>query len=157
MMLNGLQSNPNLPGVEKFVLADVNEKWLQSKSMRISSGEVGADQGLVPPQSLFAAKGWNRSVCAMLVMVDTYELGDALLKDQTSSGTKQHIIVTNSLRTSRLAVTEGNARGCQAAQTSVCFHVPFMFNLTVSFLWERFNWKTIETHSGHSQRSTAQR
>ncbi|CAL1137009.1 unnamed protein product [Cladocopium goreaui] len=80
MMLNGLQSNPNLPGVEKFVLADVNEKWLQSKSMRISSGEVGADQGLVPPQSLFAAKGWNRSVCAMLVMVATYELGDALLK-----------------------------------------------------------------------------
>ena len=71
MMLNGLQSNPNLPGVEKFVLADVNEKWLQSKSMRISSGEVGADQGLVPPQSLFAAKGWNRSVCAMLVMVAT--------------------------------------------------------------------------------------
>ncbi|CAK9091072.1 Uncharacterized protein SCF082_LOCUS42939 [Durusdinium trenchii] len=48
--------------------------------MRISSADFGAESALLPPQAAFAAKGWNRSVSALIVLCAAWELGEALLK-----------------------------------------------------------------------------
>lgn len=85
MMMNGLQSDPDQPGCEKFVVADLNEKWLKEGRMRISSSDFGADGALMSPQCIFAVKGWNRSVCALVLLLATYEIGDALFDAPSSN------------------------------------------------------------------------
>lgn len=79
IMLNGLQSNPDCPGTEKFVVTNLDEKWLHERRMWISSSELdlGTEKSkdqLVSPQSIFCAKGWNRSCCALLVLLAAYEM-----------------------------------------------------------------------------------
>lgn len=80
IMWKGFQTDPDLPGVEKLVVTDLNDKWLKDSRMRVSSAEIEADASLVPPQAVFAVKGWNRSCCALLVLKACEELGDVLLK-----------------------------------------------------------------------------
>lgn len=77
-MLNGLQSNPDCPGTEKFVMTTLDEQWLQDRRLWISCSDLdlGSDSkdGLMPPQGIFAVKGWNRSCCALLVLLAAYEM-----------------------------------------------------------------------------------
>ena len=76
IMLNGLQSNPDVPGTEKLVITEVGEKWLTERRLWISSSELDLEikEKLLPPQSIFMVKGWNRSMCALLVLLAASEM-----------------------------------------------------------------------------------
>ena len=76
IMLNGLQSNPDIPGTEKMVITSVDEKWLTERRLWISSSELELEtkEKLIPPQSVFLVKGWNRSMCALLVLLAAFEM-----------------------------------------------------------------------------------
>ena len=80
MMYRGFMTDPNTPGSEKLVLASVNEKWLKEPRARISCADFDADPALLPPQVAFAAKGWNRSIAAWMVLCAAWELGEELVK-----------------------------------------------------------------------------
>ena len=74
-MLNGLQTNPDIPGTEKLVIIGVQDKWLLEPRVFISCNDFDVEEkGLVPPQSIFCVKGWNRSICALLVLLAAFEL-----------------------------------------------------------------------------------
>ncbi|CAK9013615.1 Uncharacterized protein SCF082_LOCUS12009 [Durusdinium trenchii] len=77
MMLNGLATHPDLPGTEKLVVTTVDEKWLKSPRVFVSPKDFDAPKGLLPPETCFMVKGWNRGVCALLCMMAVWEL-DAL-------------------------------------------------------------------------------
>lgn len=80
MMVNGFKTDPSQPGVEKMVIAEVNEKWLTEQNrMRISSSDLGlAGNDMLSPQTVFTVKGWNRAICALAVMRATFELREML-------------------------------------------------------------------------------
>ncbi|CAK9110877.1 FO synthase subunit 1, partial [Durusdinium trenchii] len=81
MMFRGCVSDPNEPGCEKFVVATINDdKWLRDPRAHISSLEIGAERDLLNPNSVFAVKGWNRSLAALLCLRAACELGDDLIK-----------------------------------------------------------------------------
>ena len=91
IMLNGLQSNPDIPGTEKVVVTDIDPKWLSTKANFISASELEVDAKsaigkLVSPGQIFCVKGWNRSVCGLLVLLAIWEmpnLVEAWLSDST--------------------------------------------------------------------------
>lgn len=85
IMWKGFQTDPDLPGCEKLVMTDLNDKWLRGSRMRVSSADIEADASLIPPQAIFACKGWNRSCCCLLVLKACEELGEVL----TKAGQKQ--------------------------------------------------------------------
>ena len=74
MMLNGLATHPDLPGTEKLVVTTVDEKWLKSPRVFVSPKDFDAPKGLLPPETCFMVKGWNRGVCALLCMMAVWEL-----------------------------------------------------------------------------------
>eukprot|EP00435_Cladocopium_sp_Y103_P053548 s2064_g17.t1 len=75
ILLNSFLSNPDNPGTEKLVICSSDERWLTSKRVWIAPREIGELQAdLLAPQSVFAVKGFNRSTCALLVMLACYEL-----------------------------------------------------------------------------------
>ena len=78
IMLHGMKSDPSLVGVEKLVMTDVSDQWLKENRLRVSSSDVGADACLVPPQTAFAVKGWNRSVCALSALMCVAEMPQML-------------------------------------------------------------------------------
>eukprot|EP00435_Cladocopium_sp_Y103_P038864 s3343_g10.t1 len=84
ILLNGLKTDPSQPGVEKMVITEVNDKWLVENRMRISSSDLefaGGDKQLgdmLSPQVVFAVKGWNRSICAIAVLMAIYEMPQML-------------------------------------------------------------------------------
>ena len=80
MMFRGCLTDPNLPGAEKLVCTTVNDKWLKEPRMRISASDFNGDAALLPPQVAFAAKGMNRSTCALLCLLAAFELGEELTK-----------------------------------------------------------------------------
>ncbi|CAK9105262.1 Uncharacterized protein SCF082_LOCUS49072 [Durusdinium trenchii] len=74
--LNGFLTNPDLPGTEKLVICTVDEKWLSVRRVWVSAAELALASGekLISPQSVFTVKGFNRSVCALLVLLATMEM-----------------------------------------------------------------------------------
>jgi hypothetical protein len=79
-MLNGLQSDPDQPGVEKFVVAEVDDRWLSQKRHHLGAADLGLGlpNTLMHPQGLFAVKGWNRSVCCLAVLKAAHEIPELL-------------------------------------------------------------------------------
>ena len=78
IMLNGLQSDPDQPGVEKFVVTEVDDRWLGQKRLHLGAADLGLQNPLMHPQGLFAVKGWNRSVCCLAVLRAAHELPELL-------------------------------------------------------------------------------
>lgn len=62
-----MQTNANLPGVEKVVLCEVQRSWLQLDPMDLRADELGHPT-LLGPGKVFTVKGWNRSVCFLTVL-----------------------------------------------------------------------------------------
>ena len=73
ILVNGFLTDPDVPGVEKLCAAKPLEKWLLSPLSKINSDDIGGAQGLVGPGSAFMVKGWNRSVCALAILVASYK------------------------------------------------------------------------------------
>jgi hypothetical protein len=74
ILLNGFQSCPDTPGTEKVVCSFVERSWLVDKPLNISAArDMGLDQEMLNPQSLFYVKGWNRSLCCLAVLFSMYE------------------------------------------------------------------------------------
>ena len=68
-------TDPDVPGTEKLVICSVDDKWLTRKRIMIPAGSIGENTGsLLGPQNVFTVKGFNRSTCALLVMLATFEL-----------------------------------------------------------------------------------
>ena len=57
-----MQTNANLPGVEKVVVCEVQRSWLQLDPLELRADELGHPT-LLGPGKLFTVKGWDRSVC----------------------------------------------------------------------------------------------
>lgn len=78
IMIQGMKSDPSLVGVEKLVMTDVSDRWLKENRLRVSSSDLEANAHLVPPQTAFAVKGWNRSVCALSALMCVAEMPQML-------------------------------------------------------------------------------
>ena len=59
IMLNGFQSDPNKPGVEKLVACPTQSTWLYKAASTIKSAEIQGNAGLLDPGRVFLVKGWN--------------------------------------------------------------------------------------------------
>ena len=62
ILLNGMLTDANLPGVEKLCVTLVQSNWLTLPLHKISREDIGFEAALAPPESCFMVKGWNRSV-----------------------------------------------------------------------------------------------
>ena len=58
----------------KIVVTKLDDKWLSSPRVFLSAADIGVERGLLPPESCFMVKGWNRGVCAIIVMMAMTEL-----------------------------------------------------------------------------------
>jgi len=78
--LRGLQSDPGVPGTEKFVITEISESWLSQPKMFISVNDLAVeDPGrLIGPQNVFLVKGYNRATCALLVLLAASEMPNLL-------------------------------------------------------------------------------
>lgn len=73
VILNGMETNPNKPGVEKLVACECQRAWLQSDPGSLKSSEVlGEKTSMLSPNRTFMVKGWNRSICLMTVLYAAY-------------------------------------------------------------------------------------
>ena len=84
ILLNGFQSNPNKPGVEKLVACTTQSTWLYKSASQIKSSEIEGTAGLLDPGRVFLVKGWNRSVCMMSILFSSFE-DPEILKDHLIS------------------------------------------------------------------------
>lgn len=76
IMLNGLLSCPDTPGVEKLCATLVQPAWLSQRPHNISGGDLGLDATTAGPGPLFMVKGWNRSTVAIGVLFAAYECAE---------------------------------------------------------------------------------
>lgn len=77
-LLNGMQTNANLPGVEKLVACELQTSWLEGPPLVLTSTELGVPE-LMSPGEVFIVKGWNRSVCFLTILYACYTC-DGLLE-----------------------------------------------------------------------------
>ena len=68
--LNGMQTNADVPGVEKVVCSVMKPRWKTTQGPDLADLEL---DNRVPPDSLFMVKGWNRSVSCLAVLMAAYE------------------------------------------------------------------------------------
>lgn len=80
VLLNGMMTNPDKPGVEKVCCSLTQAKWLSLPMLHLRVEEdLGIlDGSLVPPGNAFMVKGWNRSVCALTVCYAAYMVPELL-------------------------------------------------------------------------------
>ena len=64
IMLNGMATDANQPGVEKLAATFLVPSWLLSPALDIDMEDGGAYLG---PQKIFMVKGWTRAVCCLTV------------------------------------------------------------------------------------------
>ena len=73
MMLNGLCTNSDIPGTENMVTTWVDSSWLLEPAMSV---DLNPGSGDLPPQKVFAVKGWNRAICALTCLFACFERAD---------------------------------------------------------------------------------
>ena len=76
-LLNGFQSDPNKPGVEKLVGCLVQASWLFKPAPKLTAADL-SDPGVAGPGQLFVVKGWNRSICAVGILYACYQQPELL-------------------------------------------------------------------------------
>ncbi|CAL1126014.1 unnamed protein product [Cladocopium goreaui] len=81
ILLNGFQTDPNRPGVEKLVGCAVQSQWLYTPASKITSADL-SEPTLASPGKLFLVKGWNRCLCALGILYCCYDTG-LLLQEGT--------------------------------------------------------------------------
>ena len=74
ILLNGFQTDPNRPGVEKLVGCAVQSQWLYTPASKITSADL-SEPTLASPGKLFLVKGWNRCLCALGILYCCYDTG----------------------------------------------------------------------------------
>ena len=87
--MNGMLTDPDVPGVEKVVATEVQMAWLQTPQVKITSEDLGHPT-LVSPGRIFLVKGWNRAVCFLTVLYACYKC-DGLLEAGSSPKTQKLI------------------------------------------------------------------
>ena len=77
VLLNGFQTNPNVPGTEKVVGCTVQRPWLRCGPTHVNVADVsGAPMASLG--QLFVVKGWNRSVVCLGVLWACYTTPELL-------------------------------------------------------------------------------
>ena len=71
-LLNGFQTDPNKPGVEKVVGCLVQGSWLFKPATQLTAADL-SDPMIAGPGQLFVVKGWNRSLCAVGILFACYQ------------------------------------------------------------------------------------
>ena len=66
-LLNGLLTNPNVPGCEKLVTCGVSKSWLFGDPTKLTSNDLG-QSALLSPGRLFMVKGYNRCLAALGIL-----------------------------------------------------------------------------------------
>ena len=64
-------TNSDCPGVEKLVCTGMKQSWTTTPMPDLNGLHLSDND--LPPCSLFAVKGWNRSVCCMALLMAAYE------------------------------------------------------------------------------------
>ena len=67
ILLNGVLTDANLPGVEKVCVTMVHSSWLEVPMHKVSKEDIGYEGDLAGPGCTFMVKGWNRSVSFLAV------------------------------------------------------------------------------------------
>ena len=79
ILLNGFQTCPDTPGVEKLCGTTLNSAWLSGPNR---TWDVVQDLSLAPttfsPESIFCVKGWNRSICCLTVLYAAFDSAELL-------------------------------------------------------------------------------
>ena len=78
ILLNGMVTDPNVPGTEKITCATLRPEWLATPALKVSATDVGANETWAPPGSIFLVKGWNRCCCCLGVLYAMYQLPELL-------------------------------------------------------------------------------
>lgn len=82
ILLNGMLTDANQPGVEKICVTLTQTGWLASPYPKDSaSHDLHFEGGLASPGEVFAVKGWNRCVCLLGICLACY-MDSELVKAQ---------------------------------------------------------------------------
>ena len=90
ILLNGMLTNPDLPGCEKVCGTFLNPAWLNEPCRAFDvEHDLSMDPNTLGPEKIFMVKGWNRSCCCLLVLFGCYK-NEEILK-ATPSENKQFV------------------------------------------------------------------
>ena len=92
-LLNGLQTDPNKPGVE-VVTCLVQGAWLFKPATKLTAADL-SDPNVAGPGQLFVVKGWNRSLCAVGILFACYQNPELLQEGFPPSDKKCNIKLSN--------------------------------------------------------------
>ena len=79
ILLNGMQTCADIPGCEKLCTTYATASWL-SEPMQIFGPvqDLQMPAETLPPQTVFAVKGWNRSVSCLMVLYAAWDSPELL-------------------------------------------------------------------------------
>ena len=79
ILLNGMQTSPDLPGGEKLCGTYVDRSWLANPLRDLKPDhDLGMDPASLAPEQIFMVKGFNRSVCCLGVLYACYSNNELL-------------------------------------------------------------------------------
>ncbi|CAK9075152.1 unnamed protein product [Durusdinium trenchii] len=76
--LNGLQTNPDVPGCERVVGTWLRREWLELPREEVIATDFNAPPELLGAEKIFMVKGWNRSVCGLAVLFAAFKQSELL-------------------------------------------------------------------------------
>ena len=130
ILLNGMMTDANKPGVEKVCCALTQNSWLSQPLTQIRAHEdLGIeDVKLLSPGNAFMVKGWNRSVCCLTVCYAAYQ-NPHLLQARFCG-----LLLCNTLQKNMFASHEhaGHARPCPRAP---CLHPNWVCSTTCTHVY----------------------
>ena len=80
MAMRGLVTDPDIPGTEKIVVSRARDQWVNKINL-VMPATFDAEPSLLPPNHVFAVKGWNRSIAAHLFLLACWDT-PALLEER---------------------------------------------------------------------------
>ncbi|CAL1138958.1 unnamed protein product [Cladocopium goreaui] len=139
IMLNGMVTDANQPGVEKLVATFLVPSWLLSPALDIDMEHGGAYLG---PQKIFLVKGWTRAVCCLTV---AYALMDCPeLLQATPDEVKKWPGAYENVSTFAAAYNVGKVES--KAAINLLRHVPSSVKSALTALVRRFTMPKFITH-----------
>lgn len=147
VLLNGFQSNPNTPGVEKLVACSAQTSWLHKPPTQLTSTDLN-HPGAASPGQVFLVKGYNRSLCALGVLYAAFDKPELLQEGFPHHyKTTWRVNIRNSEMSNSIWFIFVPGRSCpiQCGSALTQFDsdlIGLMFNHSS---WLRFDWIDVQT------------
>ncbi|CAL1148298.1 unnamed protein product [Cladocopium goreaui] len=152
-LLNGFQTNPNTPGVEKLVACSVQTSWLQKPPTQLTSADLN-HPGAAGPGQIFLVKGYNRSLCALGILYAAFDKPELLqeLPDPVRESFK--VVYATAVRSDSsyiVSTNRGVALGSLVRRRPNCFNLLHQLQfLERSGMSQDMTVKSLEAHESVS-------